>query len=98
MYPNEKTVIHDVYFFQELCVSFELLGQKCPFLRPQLQSFSPVDPVEVLQGDLVLFLDSHFLWVESTNSTPLEIVCFVDVFMRWEKVVHDDKVDLPPSW
>ena len=97
VYTDEETVIHDVHFFQELRVSFELFRQECPLLRPQLQSFASVDPVEVLECDLILFFGSLILRVESSNCTTLKVVCLVNVFVRWEKVVHNDEVDLPPS-
>ena len=97
MHTDEETVIHNIHFFQEFGIPFELFRQERPLLWPQLQSFASVDPVEVLKCDLVLFFGSFVLRVESPNSTALEVVCLVDVFVRWEQVVHDDEVDLPPS-
>lgn len=96
MHADEETIIHDVHLFQELRVSFELLCEECPLLRPQLQSLASVDPVEVLERDLVLFFGGLFLRVESTNCAALEVVSLVNIFVWREKVVHDDKVNLPP--
>ena len=97
VHPDEETIIHDVHLFQKLRISFKLFRQECPLLWPQLQSFASVDPVEVLECDLVLFFGSLLLRVESPNRAALKVVCLVNVFVRWEKVVHDDEVDFPPS-
>ena len=97
VHTDEETIIHDVHLFQELRISFELFRQERPLFRPQLQSFVPVDPVEVLECDLVLFFSSLLLRIESPNCTALKVICLVNVFVRREKVVHNDEVDLPPS-
>jgi len=98
MHTDEQAVIHDVHLFQKLRIPFELFRQECPFLWPQLQSFSSVDPVEVFERHLVLFFCSLFLRVESTNCAALEVVRFMDVLVGREKVVHYDEMNLSPSW
>lgn len=49
MESDQQTVIHDAHFLQELRVGPQLLLEKRPLLRSEIERPPTVDPVEVLQ-------------------------------------------------
>ena len=90
---DQHRVVHDLQTLQKSNITLHLLDKGVLLGRAKLEMQVPPEPVEVLQcGPRVL---CQFVFLEiSTNSTALEIKGPVDVSVRREEIVHDDKMDL----
>lgn len=90
---HEETIVHDIQLLQQLRVAPDLLRKESALLRPELERFAAVDPVQVLQrGTRVLLC--LLLRVLPANSRAFEVERLVNIAMRREEVVHDHEVDL----
>lgn len=78
---------------EELCVAAQLLRKERALFGAEFEHFATIDPVEILQ-DRAWIGGSLGLRVFATYSAALEVERLVDVPVRGEEVVHNDKVDL----
>lgn len=77
---------------QEFRISSELFSEQRALLWTELERLSPVDPIEILQNRTRI-LARLVLWILPTDGTSLQIIRLVDILVRREEIVHDDKVD-----
>lgn len=93
MKPDEQTIIHNPKIPQHLTIPPQLLCQESPLLRTKLQHPITIDPVQILLHCARILLQFRS-WYDTPDRAPFEIIRFVNVFVRWEQIVHDHEMDL----
>ena len=73
----------------------KLGNEKLPLVRSTLQLSVAPHPVQILEGGSRVLLQVRFAQVTADGGT-LQIKRLVDIAVRWEEVVHDNEMDLPP--
>jgi hypothetical protein len=93
---SQKRVIDDPESLEQLGVTFELLLEQRLLLRAKLELSTPPNPIEVLEHCPGV-LSSLVFGIVSTDRGAFQVVRLVNIAVRREKVVHDEKVDFSPS-